>query len=263
MNKIEWLKLLHDKKLLWNDEAFTLTEQDKQDGLTSVDEKIDMEFTGEYGDNYAEVKDGRKLITIMKGQEGVNEFVLDKIRYMESDDLVNLIRQMPGGLKSVLESAWNWKLQDDGEYVLSIANTMASLNVPKLLRLADHLDKKGLFAEANELDSLVVAHCGHCDSDKKKMKKKKAAQLALAMVKKALELGNVFDPGAFRRVLERFERNEVSDFSPEEVTLFVSNIKNKSPREMVEYLHEHQDEEIASRLIEFLARVNFIKDPVA
>lgn len=237
MTKIEWLKLLHSKNLLWNDEAFSLTEQDKQDGLTSVDEKIDMEFTGDYEDNYAEVKDGRKLITIMKGQEGLDQYVVDKIKYMESDDLVNLIRQMPGGFRSVLETAWNWKLQEDGEYTLSVANTMTSLNVPKLLRLADRLDKKGLFAEANELDGLVVAHCGHCDSDKKKMKKKKAAQLVLAMVRKALRA----NPAAATMPIDSYLRGFINqaermNISLAEIEAFINGIKGKTIGDIVSQL---------------------------
>lgn len=235
MTKIEWLKLLQSKNLLWNNEAFTLTEEDKSDGLTSVDEKIDMEFSGEYGENYAEVQDGHKLITIMRGQEGINEYVADKIRYLDSDELISIIRKMPGGLKSVLQDAWNWKLQEDGEFTFSIATT-ASLNISRLLCLADRLDKKGLFVEANELDSLVIAHCGHCDSDKKK-KKKKAAQLVLAMVKKALQV----NPSASTVLIDNYLRGfanqaERMGISLVEVQDFINKIKGKTVGDIINQL---------------------------
>lgn len=236
MNKIEWLKLLHDKKLIRNDEAFFLNEEDRADGLTSVDEKIDIEFVGEYGENFAEVKDGNNLITIMRGQEGIDEYVMDKIRYMESDDLINLIRQIPGGLRSILESAWNWKLQDDGEYTMSITTT-ASLNTSKLLRLADRLDRKGLFSEANELDELIVAHCGTCHLDKKKKKKKKAAQLVFAIVKRALRV----NPMAATVPIEAYERalnNEAERMGvPKvEVNNFLNQIRGKTIGDIIDLI---------------------------
>jgi len=261
MTKIEWLKLLHSKNLLWNDDAFVLTEQDKQDRITSVDEKIDMEYTGDYEENYAEVKDGHKLITIMKGQEGLDQYVADKIKYMESDDLINLIRQMPGGFRSVLESAWNWKLQEDGEYTLSVANTMASLNVPKLLRLADRLDKKGLFAEANELDSLIVAHCGHCDSDKKKMKKKKVAQLVLAMIRKALRVS----PEAVSNKVDMYFKSFLSQatllgLTTQEAEKFVEEYKGKNLVDVLADIEkrELEGDPVAGAFIEVLGIPNAV-----
>lgn len=252
MTKTEWLKLLRDKNLIWNDEAFTLTEQDKADGLTSVDEKIDLEFVGDFGENFAEIKEGRKEIVIMKGQEGINEYVTDKIQYLDSDELVNIIRQMPGGLRSVLETAWNWKLQEDGEYTMSIATT-ASLNVPKLLRLADLLDKKGLFIEANEIDNLIVAHCGHCDSDKKKKKKKKAAQLVLAMIKKALKA----NPSIGGKLVDDYFRNFLSSASvfgltEEQVKTFIGKHQGQSLENVIKEIEVNGDP-VSEAFIEILS----------
>ena len=253
MTKIEWLKLLNSKGLIRN-EGFVLTEQDKEDGITSIDEKIDMEFMGEYGENFAEVKDGNKLITIMQGQEGVDEYVMSKIRHMESDDLINLIRQMPGGFRSVLENAWNWKLQEDGEYITSIGTT-ASLNIPKLLRLADNLDKKGLFVEANELDQLIVADCGRYHSDKKKMKKKKVAQLVLAIIKKALRVS----PEAVSNKIDLYFRNFLNQapllgLTAQQAEVFVEKYKDQNLADVLVDIEkrELEGDPVASAFIEIL-----------
>lgn len=159
----EYYLLLRELNYLY-DSDFELSEQDKADGMTSVDEKLELDHSlnVEHNGTYAIYKDLRgKVVVMMKGREGIDDLVKDKLEEMEKDDLIKLIEWLPGkgettGYRGVLEE-WGWKLREHGDYLISEyteGRRMSSL-FNDLMKLANQLDEKGHTQEANMVDSIL------------------------------------------------------------------------------------------------------------
>lgn len=171
--KMEYYNLL--KELGYLDENdFIISDEDRKDGIETIEEKLDANYYLYEDENYAIYKNYQgKVVTIFKGQQGIDRYVKEVLENMENEDLIKLIEWLPGkghsrGYRGVLEE-WNWKLQDHGNYVIN-EQTEIQGGIKELVKVANDLDTKGFQEEANVIDKVLQEACATCPEHKKKKK---------------------------------------------------------------------------------------------
>lgn len=118
--EMQILNFLREKNFL-SDDLFELTEDDKENEYDSVDMKIDDSTVSEFGENYAELRYEGKLITVFLNEEGMEEYVSEKLLGMDEEDLKKMVMSISGS-RGVIEDYWNWKLTEhDNGYVTSVS----------------------------------------------------------------------------------------------------------------------------------------------
>ena len=102
-------------------QVFEFTAEDQASGLTSLEEKLELEVPVEEHTNYVIFETAQQNVILFLSGEGVAEYVKDQLDSMEDPDtVVNLLKEFTHDFKDLLDH-WGVKFVEEGEFPMATA----------------------------------------------------------------------------------------------------------------------------------------------